>query len=141
MSGDSGKYISTVEDAIAKADIFHRQGTKYLHIINPLTATHDVENSANPTGAVVVPTISLATTFKQSEPGIPTQMNDPSSFGKGYEYSRTGREIVMYIRYVSFSSSLTLYSFYVGNPTRGVFERAVAAAEKAKHWYVHVLYI
>lgn len=26
----------------------------------------------------------------------------------------------------------------IGNPTRGVFERAVAAAEKAKYWYDHV---
>jgi len=87
VSGDRGKYIATVEDAIANADVFHCQGTTYLHIDNPLTT--EIENSANPTGAVV-PTISLATTFKQSEPGIPTQRNDPNSFGQGYEYSRTG---------------------------------------------------
>lgn len=56
-----------------------------------------------------MPAISLATTFKQSTPGEPTARDDPNSFGMGYEYSRTG------------------------NPTRGVFERAVAAAEKAEY--------
>lgn len=62
----------------------------------------------NPTVAVVYP-ISLATTFKQTDPGIPSCPNDPNSFGLGYEYSRTG------------------------NPTRGEFERAMAAAENAKY--------
>lgn len=62
----------------------------------------------NPTGAVVPP-ISLATTFVQSTPGLASAPNDPNSFGKGYEYSRTG------------------------NPTRGAFERAVAASEHAKY--------
>jgi len=62
----------------------------------------------NPTGAVVVP-ISLATTFEQRTPGQATAVGDPNSFGMGYEYSRTG------------------------NPTRGAFERAVAAAENAKY--------
>jgi cystathionine gamma-lyase len=57
---------------------------------------------------VVLP-ISLATTFRQSTPGIATATEDPNSFGKGYEYSRTG------------------------NPTRGAFERAVAAAESAEY--------
>jgi len=65
-------------------------------------------SSSNPTGAIVVP-ISLATTFIQSSPGEATAKNDENSFGLGFEYSRTG------------------------NPTRGAFERAVAAAEKAKH--------
>ena len=64
--------------------------------------------ASNPTGAVVDP-ISLATTFMQSDPGEPSARNDPNSFGLGYEYSRTG------------------------NPTRGAFERAVAAAENAAH--------
>jgi cystathionine gamma-lyase len=45
----------------------------------------------------------------QATPGQATAPDDPNSFGKGYEYSRTG------------------------NPTRGAFERAVAASEKAKH--------
>jgi cystathionine gamma-lyase len=53
--------------------------------------------------------ISLATTFRQSSPGVPTARDDPNSFGLGYEYSRTG------------------------NPTRGAFERAVAAAERAEY--------
>lgn len=62
----------------------------------------------NPSGAVVTP-ISLATTFKQKTPGQATSKDDPNSFGMGYEYSRTG------------------------NPTRGAFERAVAAAEGAAY--------
>ena len=116
--GSIGRLTSTVEDAIAKADIYHGKGTSYLHIDNPLKSNnHDSTDSsdANPTGAVV-PVISLATTFKQSTPGEPTAKNDPNSFGMGYEYSRTG------------------------NPTRGVFERAVAASEKAKYWCESVLY-
>jgi len=85
---------SNLESAIALADIYHGQGTTYLHIDNPLastsTSTHTANSSsANPTGAVV-PSISLATTFKQSTPGEPTARNDPNSFGMGYEYSRTG---------------------------------------------------
>ncbi|KAL9178335.1 hypothetical protein ACHAXT_001763 [Thalassiosira profunda] len=104
---------SSVERAIEEADIYHGTGTSYLHIDNPLRegaqSQHQGEASvANPTGAVV-PAISLATTFKQSTPGEPSARYDPNSFGLGYEYSRTG------------------------NPTRGVFERAVAAAEKAKY--------
>lgn len=66
------------------------------------------QKAENPTGAVVTP-ISLATTFKQLVPGQATAADDPNSFGAGYEYSRTG------------------------NPTRGAFERAVAAAEHAKY--------
>ena len=105
---------SSVERAIEEADIYHGTGTSYLHIDNPLREGAQSQNQgeasvANPTGAVV-PAISLATTFKQSTPGEPTARYDPNSFGLGYEYSRTG------------------------NPTRGVFERAVAAAEKAKYW-------
>ena len=57
----------------------------------------------------MVPPISLATTFQQYAPGVSTARNDPNSFGKGYEYSRTG------------------------NPTRGAFERAIAASEYAKY--------
>lgn len=62
------------------------------------------DSAGNPSGAVVTP-ISLATTFKQAVPGQAVNPGDPNSFGLGYEYSRTG------------------------NPTRGAFERAVAAAE------------
>ena len=47
------------------------------------------DEECNPTGSVVVP-INLATTFQQKSPGMPTARNDPNSFGKGYEYSRTG---------------------------------------------------
>ena len=83
-------------------DPYHGQGTIYLHTPTPSTET------SNPTGAVVPP-ISLATTFQQYAPGVPTAINDPNSFGKGYEYSRTG------------------------NPTRGAFERAIAASEYAKY--------
>jgi len=88
--------------AIALADPYHGTGTRYVH--NP-----SMEQSAsNPTGAVVAP-ISTATTFIQSTPGAASAKDDPNSFGKGFEYSRTG------------------------NPTRGAFERAVAAAEKCRH--------
>ncbi|GAB5030439.1 cystathionine gamma-lyase [Nannochloropsis oceanica] len=60
------------------------------------------------TGAVV-PAISLATTFAQASPGTKYGTDLPNSFGKGFEYSRTG------------------------NPTRGAFERAMAAVEHGKH--------
>jgi cystathionine gamma-lyase len=56
------------------------------------------------TGAVVVP-ISLGTTFAQESPGTARARDDPDSLGRGFEYGRTG------------------------NPTRGAFERAMAAAE------------
>jgi cystathionine gamma-lyase len=56
-----------------------------------------------------VPPISLATTFVQTEPGLPAAPDDPNSFGAGFEYSRTG------------------------NPTRGVLERAMAQAEHAAY--------
>lgn len=58
------------------------------------------------TGAVVPPLV-LATTYAQKRAGTLTGTELPSSFGKGFEYSRTG------------------------NPTRGCYEMAVAAAEKA----------
>lgn len=53
--------------------------------------------------------ISVATTFQQSIPGMGVNPDDPNSFGKGYEYSRTG------------------------NPTRGAFERAMAQTEHAQY--------
>ena len=80
-------------------DPYRGQGTVYLH---------GNSSSVNHTGAVVVP-ISLATTFQQSSPGVPSGIDDANSFGLGYEYSRTG------------------------NPTRGAFERALAATEHAEH--------
>jgi len=58
-------------------------------------------------GAVTVP-ISLATTFAQPGLGVLNGVSDPNSLSRGYEYSRTG------------------------NPTRGAFERALAAVEKGK---------
>lgn len=78
------------------------QGTIYIHGGDALVST---EHS---TGSVVEP-ISLATTFRQQQPGVATAKQDPNSFGLGFEYSRTG------------------------NPTRGVFERSLAAAEGAKY--------
>lgn len=72
------------------------------------TAIHAGQNPDPFTGAVAVP-ISLASTFAQSSPGVLYGRNQENSFGKGWEYSRTG------------------------NPTRGVFERAIAACEKGKH--------
>ena len=56
------------------------------------------------TGAVVVP-ISMGTTFAQKTPGHARGVDAPDSLGRGFEYGRTG------------------------NPTRGAFERAMAAAE------------
>mmetsp|Transcript_43625 Transcript_43625/g.55969 ORF Transcript_43625/g.55969 Transcript_43625/m.55969 type:complete len:368 (-) Transcript_43625:358-1461(-) len=60
------------------------------------------------TGAVVPPLVT-ATTFAQSTPGILEGIEMPSSWGRGFEYSRTG------------------------NPTRGAWEIALANAETAKH--------
>ena len=84
--------MAAVQSAIDAADIYHSTGTTYLHIDNPLKKMHNKidESAANPTGAVV-PSISLATTFKQSTPGLSTARDDPNSFGMGYEYSRTGK--------------------------------------------------
>eukprot|EP00500_Bicosoecida_sp_ms1_P009265 CAMPEP_0203826034 /NCGR_PEP_ID=MMETSP0115-20131106/55713_1 /ASSEMBLY_ACC=CAM_ASM_000227 /TAXON_ID=33651 /ORGANISM="Bicosoecid sp, Strain ms1" /LENGTH=415 /DNA_ID=CAMNT_0050735077 /DNA_START=56 /DNA_END=1299 /DNA_ORIENTATION=- len=62
------------------------------------------------TGAVTVP-ISMASTFAQKSPGVPTGQDSHLSYFEGYEYQRTG------------------------NPTRGAFEQALAAAEGAK-WCV-----
>lgn len=59
-------------------------------------------------GAVVAP-ISLATTFAQHSPGVKMGHEHVNSFGKGFEYSRTG------------------------NPTRGAFERQVAACEHGQY--------
>ena len=56
------------------------------------------------TGAVV-PAISLATTFAQKSLGQLNGLEYENSHGRGFEYSRTG------------------------NPTRGAFERAIAAVE------------
>jgi cystathionine gamma-lyase len=98
------------------SDPYRGCGTTYLHTVthnkdtNTTTVVESVhENSNNnPSGAIVVP-ISVATTFQQSIPGMPVNPNDPNSFGKGYEYSRTG------------------------NPTRGAFERAMAQTEHAQY--------
>jgi cystathionine gamma-lyase len=97
-------------------DPYRGCGTSYLHTVihNKKTDSTDhtvapaLDRSSNPSGAIVVP-ISLATTFQQSIPGIAVNPDDPNSFGKGYEYSRTG------------------------NPTRGAFERALAGAEHAQY--------
>eukprot|EP00956_Cyclotella_meneghiniana_P007371 scaffold10055_cov63-Cyclotella_meneghiniana.AAC.3 len=99
-----------LQSAINSADPHHGVGTTFLHIHNPLNGdngkNNNVNDTSNHTGGVV-PAISMATTFRQSTPGEASAKDDPNSFGLGFEYSRTG------------------------NPTRGVFERAVAAAEKA----------
>mmetsp|Transcript_38965 Transcript_38965/g.58540 ORF Transcript_38965/g.58540 Transcript_38965/m.58540 type:complete len:460 (-) Transcript_38965:533-1912(-) len=107
MENGNSNNSDNIKEAIESADPYRGQGTTYLHTKTPIK-NEERNDASNPTGAVVVP-ISLATTFKQSTPGEPTAINDPNSFGVGYEYSRTG------------------------NPTRGAFERAVAAAEKAKY--------
>lgn len=99
-----------VDEAIVRADPYGGRGTRYLHADVPgeESSPSSVGGGGDPTGAVVVP-ISTSTTFRQTDPGLPTAKNDPNSFGMGYEYSRTG------------------------NPTRGAFERAVSSAESSKH--------
>ena len=87
-------------------DPYRSTGTKYLH--GPHLVESKEREPGNHSGAVVFP-ISLSTTFRQSSPGEATGVNDPNSFGAGYEYSRTG------------------------NPTRGEFERAMATAENTKY--------
>jgi cystathionine beta-lyase/cystathionine gamma-synthase len=57
------------------------------------------------TGAVVPP-ISLATTFAQAGLGIKSGLEDANSHGNGYDYARGG------------------------NPSRGAFERCMAAVER-----------
>jgi cystathionine gamma-lyase len=57
---------------------------------------------------VIVPPISLGTTFVQSYPGKKPGIDDPNSYGTGYFYSRQA------------------------NPTRGAFERALAQIEHGK---------
>lgn len=71
------------------------------------TAIHAGQEPDAQTGAVAVP-ISLASTFAQSSPGVVNGRDQPNSFGRGWEYSRTG------------------------NPTRGAFERAIAACEHGR---------
>jgi len=68
-------------------------------------AVHIGSEPDSVTGAVVTQ-ISLATTFAQRQLGTPAGADDANSFGYGYEYQRTG------------------------NPTRGAFERAMAACER-----------
>lgn len=55
-----------------------------------------------------MPPLVLATTFAQANAGTLSGTELPGSFGKGFEYSRTG------------------------NPTRGAWEIAIAAAENAE---------
>ena len=71
-------------------------------------AVHVGSEPDSGSGAVVAP-ISLATTFAQLELGKQAGAEDPNSYGKGYEYQRSG------------------------NPTRGAFERQLAACESGKH--------
>lgn len=98
------------------------------------TAAIHAGQEPDPATGAVVPPISLATTFSQvrscmgydngwvepppinptipatqASPGVKHGLEHANSFGKGFEYSRTG------------------------NPTRGAFERAMAAVEHGKH--------
>jgi cystathionine gamma-lyase len=68
-----------------------------------------VGSEPDPISGAVVPPISLATTYAQSDIGILPGVNDKNSFGSGYDYQRSG------------------------NPTRGAFERAIAACEGGKY--------
>ena len=90
----------------ALKDPYRRQGTAYLHVRDNRSA--DEARLENPTGAVVVP-ISLATTFEQKTPGLATSVGDPNSFGKGYEYSRTGKKVHVPLRTPSTIFCLHIY--------------------------------
>ena len=76
---------------------------------NFATKAIHVGSEPDPITGAVVPPISLATTYAQAQLGQLAGVNDPNSFSMGYEYQRTG------------------------NPTRGAFERAVAAVENGKY--------
>nr|CCA22287.1 unnamed protein product [Albugo laibachii Nc14] len=85
-------------------------GAKQPHLATKNFGTIVIHAGQEPdasTGAVTVP-ISLATTFAQASPGVKKGLEDANSFGNGWEYSRTG------------------------NPTRGSFERAIAATERGQ---------
>lgn len=74
-------------------DPYRGKGTTYLHgntVAQNCNTDINATRKNNPTGAVVVP-ISLSTTFQQDTPGQPAAIDDPNSFGMGYEYSRTGK--------------------------------------------------
>lgn len=71
-------------------------------------AIHGGQHPNKHTGAVTVP-ISMATTFAQASPGVKMGLEHGESFGNGWEYSRTG------------------------NPTRGAFEKALAACEHGEY--------
>ena len=60
-------------------------------------------------GYSVVPPISLSAPFVQSFPGVRPGIDNPNSYGEGFYYGRQA------------------------NPTRGAFERGLAATEDAKH--------
>jgi cystathionine gamma-lyase len=77
---------------------------------NFATVAVHVGSEPDPMTGAVVPNISLATTYAQTNLGgtLPGS-NDKNSFGNGYEYQRSG------------------------NPTRGAFERAIAACEGGKY--------
>jgi len=65
--------------------------------------------SPDPQTGAVVPPLVTATTYAQDTPGVLKGSEMSNSFGKGFEYSRTG------------------------NPTRGAYEECLASAEKANH--------
>ena len=58
---------------------------------------------------IVIPPITLSTTFAQAFPGARPGKDDVNSYGIGYFYSRQA------------------------NPTRGALERAIATLENGKH--------
>jgi cystathionine gamma-lyase len=60
-------------------------------------------------GFSVVPPISVSAPYVQASPGQKPGTDDPNSYGKGYYYGRNS------------------------NPSRGAFERGLAATEGAKH--------
>lgn len=80
-------------------------GTNYQFATKAVHAGIDTEHH----NYAVVPPINMATTYIQAYPGLKPGLDDPSSYGLGYFYSRQN------------------------NPTRGALERALAAAEHSKY--------
>jgi cystathionine gamma-lyase len=78
-------------------------------MINFETIAIHVGSEPDANSGAVTPAISLATTFAQAELGNKAGVLDPNSHGLGFEYGRCG------------------------NPTRGAFERQLAACEGGKH--------
>lgn len=91
--------------------VLGRSGASELPGATQGFATRAVHGGTEPLddNGAIVPCISLATTFAQTQPGVKRGIGNPNSHGSGFFYSRQA------------------------NPTRGAFERGLASLESAKH--------